>query len=158
MKINDKGNIEIDPEEIFGYLDIEEKKELIKHLVLHEDVIQWVLNYICGEDEDGWWIGIDKNIRYNFLCKVESSLIDDLKKRKLGWQIWDEIVHFIKYYKSQKHLYYKLWNIENQSMTIGEFLRRNGEENEFQTKQADEKIKELEEKFNEVLDKFDNKS
>lgn len=141
MKITEKGIIEIDIDEIINSLDTDEQKKLVKSLAISPTIIGWVMDWICGEDEDGWWT-TEHPLREQLLKRVEEKQIKNIGR--YNWTLISKAADALKHYCSEKHLYYSLYYHPNaDTMTIAEFCRSHPDGNQYQTKQAEEKIQEI---------------
>jgi len=144
MKLKD-GDIIINPSEIIDSLSKEDKLEVLKHYMTCPDVINAVLDYICDEDEDGWWAGDSDRTRSGFLKRVEDCHLKNLGRG--NWKSLDEACAKITKIRSEQHLYYMLYHHpESHNMTISEWLRVHNKDdkiNEHCSKIADDEIESI---------------
>lgn len=140
MKITD-GKIEIHPSEIIDSLSEEDKKSLIKELCISSDVINWVFDYICGDDEDGWWSSENSRQREQLLRRVEKTHLN--KVTRYDWNLLEQAANSLKHVISENHIYWNLYHHpDRNTLTIDKFLEKFGE-NQYTTKLADDKIEEI---------------
>jgi len=136
------GKLEIHPQDIVDNLSKEDKMEFIKHYLVSTDVIQFVLDYICDDDEDGWWTGDSDEIRAAFLRRVEDAHLAGFGR--YNWKSLGDACERIKKIRSEQHLYWKLYHHpESGSLTIAEWLMKHNVNNdiiEHTSKVADEEI------------------
>ncbi len=142
MKINKDGNIEFSIEEIWESLGTDQKKQFIKSCAISPDIIKWVMDWICGEDEDGWWT-TEHPLREQLLARVEEKQLSTTVT-KYNWTIIQKAADELKKIYSDKQIYWSLrHHPEKYTMTIAKFLEGKESWNEFQTTAADEKIEEI---------------
>lgn len=142
MKINKDGKIEFDIGEIWESLSTENKKEFIKSCAISPDIIKWVMDWICGEDEDGWWT-TEHPLREQLLKRVQEKQLTQ-PVTKYNWSIIQAAAEQLKKICSEKHLYWELYHHPaKHEMTIYKFLQGRESLNEFYTTAADEKIEEV---------------
>jgi hypothetical protein len=153
MKINEKGNVEFDPVEVFKSLPEESQKKLAKSLACDDFYIRKVVDLLCGEDEDGWFTGIDADYRQEILERIEKSHTKN--PFNYSWSVWKEILQTVKSLKSEQHLYYKLYHHQNQDLTIRQFMDNIKDEDsqEYFTTKADKEIEEIKTIIKEKLTK-----
>ncbi len=142
MKINKDGKIEFDIEEIWESLATDQKKQFIKSCAISPDIIKWVMDWICGEDEDGWWT-TEHPLRELLLARVEEKQLTN-PVTKYNWTLIQKAVEQLKKVCSEKHLYWELFHHPaKREITIDKFLEGKDHLNEFYTTAADEKIEEV---------------
>lgn len=143
--INSDGNVVLDLGTLLtDHLTVEQKRELLKRLSVSSDVIEWVIAYICGEDDDGWYDGRDADIRQKLLQRVEKAQMKDALL-KYKWSVFEELERRLREIKSIQHIYWKLYHHPNKyKTTIAEFIHGEDvqKENEFQTQRAEKEIEE----------------
>lgn len=142
MKIDEKGNLALNLEEICNALSEEEKKKFVKLMSISPEIIKWVMDWICGEDEDGWWT-TEHPLREDLLARAESSQIGK-EVTKYNWTLIKEAANKLKHSISEQHIYYKLYDA-NPEMTVRKFLETSDIQvnNPYQTKLAEKKIQEV---------------
>ena len=142
MKINKEGNIEFDIYEIWESLSTEHKKQFIKSCAISPDIIKWVMDWICGEDEDGWFT-TEHPLREELLARVEEKQISN-PVTKYNWSLIQEAAKELKKIYSNKQVYWKLYHHPSKHiLTIAKFLDAEKDLSEFSTTAADEKIEEI---------------
>lgn len=142
MKITSEGEIQISIQEIVERMDEESAKSIIKTFCTSRQVIEWVFDYICGEDKDGWWTSDDHQMRERVLARAERAQVGNPSKHK--WTLIDSAVKRLKELSSDKQLYWALYHHpERRTTTIEAFLEGKDKWNEFYTTAADEKIAEV---------------
>ncbi len=137
----------IDLRAFFDAMSKEEQREFIRSISIQRDVIECVTNYICGEDEEGWWSSDEPQKRQDILQRIERNQIKDLADNgpSFGWQVWSDLRKALQDIACKKHIYWALrhspdpWTNENAHT----FFKNNGIESDYTTKQADEDIKKL---------------
>lgn len=143
MKINKEGKLEIDLSDIVDSLPEKDRRDFIKSAACSRQVIDWVIDYICGDDEDGWWTGDDGDLREKILTRVENTHLKDVTV--FDWSLIKDAQKRLKEIESQRHIYWLLYHHPDRQITIGEFIGNKdmSEEHEFSTKRADEKVQEV---------------
>lgn len=143
MKINKDGKIEIDLQEILDSLGEDEKKQLVKSACISSEVIKWVFDWICGEDEDGWWTTNENRLREDLLARAEDKqLFKD--PNRFNWSLIEAATKRLKQLESDKALYWALYHHPAKyELTIAEYLKDKDTWNEFYTTAADKKIDEV---------------
>lgn len=144
MKINDKGNIELDIYEVFNGLSEEDKRTFVKTCCISDTVIKWVSDWILGRDENGWWT-TEHSLRENLLAEIEQKQLET-PVTKYNWTLIKNAAEQLKFWESQKHIYWELYHHPDRyNTTISQFLEESSmkEECEFYTKRADAKIQEV---------------
>jgi len=104
----EKGDIKIDIYELIRETDDETKKQVIKSFATDDAVIRHTIDYICGDDEDGWYPGDAANLRQELLGRVEAKQLETMPE--YGWRVWDEIRQKIKDIRSAEHIYWVLYH------------------------------------------------
>lgn len=142
MKIED-GEIRLDLIEIMESLSEDDCKMFIKHFSCQSFIIEKVIDYICGDDEDGWWTGDATNIRQKILCRIEKKQLEQ-SYLSYSWEPWAELTNRLKEIKERKHIYWHLYHDFPDHHEIWEWMKRRGIDSEYTTKQAHEDIKKIE--------------
>ena len=141
------GCLKIDLQFLIERMSTEDKKTVLKSLAVQEDVTQWVLDYICDKDSDGWWSGGSDEVRVNFLQEVEQT---ELGRTWLScyWSPWSECRDALKMVESHREVSKRLERLmRDYDNPMSEWLRKHFDVDEcshYVTKLADEKIKEIE--------------
>lgn len=142
MKINKEGKLEIDIYEIVETLSPEDFRVFIKTHCISSQVIDWAVNWILGEDEDGWF-GNDAKLREEILARIEQKHCGYITK--YNWTLISEAADALKRIASQKHIYWKLYHHPNKyHTTIADFIGNSTyEDNEYSTDKADALIEQV---------------
>lgn len=142
MTINKEGKLEISLHDITDRLNKEDARYFIKSICISPQIMDWVVNWILGEDEDGWFGG-ESELREKILERIETKHCSYVTR--YNWKLIREAADALKRIASAKHIYFKLYHHPNPyETTIAEFLKDTCyEENEYQTKRADDKIEEV---------------
>lgn len=127
---------------LISAMSLEQKREMLAWLAADDEVVNYVVDAICGEDEQGWAIG-SPNCRQAILARVE-----DVQLREgfqYNWRVWDEARQKIKDIRSQEHLYWVLYHqIDPEvSRRVFDELRRLGVACNYLSTVADEEISAL---------------
>ncbi|MFA5217096.1 hypothetical protein [Sulfuricurvum sp.] len=152
-------NILININDLYSAMSEQDQKDFVKSVALNDDIINWVLDYICGDDNDGYWTSDDSNIRQRFLNRVEKT---QLTKSIISWDTIRKIDQHLKDIKCKQHIYWSLyhdipqiisqWLYEKHGIAIEKgyidaavsyALKCLGQESNFTTEQADKEIQEL---------------
>jgi len=145
------GHISIDVDDLLGQLSADHLKEILKRFSVSERVIEWVIAYLCGDDEDGWWTGDDANLRQRLLVRVQNShLADDVL---LSWNVFDELRKRLKDIRSKQHVYWFLYHElpDHLRCQVMNLMEQAGVESNYTTKQADADIERIEKMANETF-------
>lgn len=142
MKYDEEGNVIISLEDIIQNMSKEEKKKLCKTISIDYDVKKAVIDYICDEDEDGWWCSDSGHIREDILMRIEKAQLD--KPTWYNWKLIDEAITRLKHMRSENHIYYTLYHLRDPHMLVSDFVRIYlKDESEHMTNRADDDIKEV---------------
>jgi hypothetical protein len=143
----EKGYLKIDFEQIVEHMEKEEKIQVLKSIAVSNDCVQWVLDYICGDDPDGWWSGSDVQLRQKFLEKVEQT---QLGKTWLSasWEPWGAIKDKLKEIESSREMFARIERIKRQyDHPLHRWVSKEFSDDDcshYVTTLADDKIKEVE--------------
>jgi len=153
MKLEyNNGELTIDPVEFFDCLSEEDKLAVAKNLATQDFALQKAIDFLCEEDEDGWYSGISPRMRQNLLEQVGKAHI---RESKHNWDVFSDLRDQIKYDRSSDHIYYMLYHHHNQDLTIREFMANIKDENQFMTKRGEKDIERLEKLVDETFKKFE---
>jgi hypothetical protein len=160
MKIED-GYLKLDLDKLFSAMPEETQKEFIKSFAVEETVIEHVIDYICGEDPDGWWTGYASDLRFNLLERVEKTQLKNWSK--YNWSVFSEISQALRDIRCKQQLYWQLVYHPNDEICwkIMDWMKSKGIESNFTTKQADDDIARIEKLIRDKLEGFaknENKS
>ncbi len=160
IKINDNG-LWVDFDYLMESMSSEDQKMFIKKFAIESNVIDHVVNYICGEDPDGWWSGCADDRRMKILTKVENAQLN--KWSGYNWKFIDEATNRLKEIKEKQHIYWALYHSgvdydSDFSMKVRKFLESNGIESDYTTKQADEEIEKVYSIIKEAMEKLSSKT
>jgi len=128
-------------EPIIDTMSFEQKREMLAWLATDSEVIESVVSYITGTDDQGWSTG-DPNRRQRILSEIEGS---QLGETRYNWKPWDEIRQKVKDIRSSEHLYWTLHHKIDQELSRKIFaeLRRIGVESNYTTKEGDADVLEI---------------
>ena len=104
----DKVAIKIDIDYLLESMSEDDCKAFIKHFSIQECVINHVIDYICGDDPDGWWTGNDADLRMKLLQRVEKKQLD--RPTRWGWSVWREVEARLKEIRCKQQIYWKLYH------------------------------------------------
>jgi len=128
-------------------LDEEESRQLIKTLAIQPKIIKSVVDYICGDDADGFWSSEEPQLRQGILERIERTHINTLATSgpRYGWSVWQDIQKQLKDIKCKQHVYWALYHDEYFKekydwTLISNFFKRHNIESDYTTKKADEDI------------------
>jgi len=142
MKVDEEGNVVIALEDIIQNMSKEEKKRLCKIISIDYDVKKSVIDYICDEDEDGWWSSDNGEYREEILIRVERCHLENPNGQ--NWKLIGEAIERLKHARSQQHIYWTLYHLENKDMRVSDFIRLYmRDEDQFMTKKAETDIEEI---------------
>lgn len=139
------GFIKVDIDILIDQMETEEKTTILKSLSTSQDVIKWVLDFICNEDEDGWYDGNSENTRQDFLEKVEQTQLG--QTLSFYWSPWQELRDKLKTIEANRAVYEKVSSMMRCDHSYSKWFRDNFDKDEmshYTTKGADEKIAEIE--------------
>lgn len=139
MKIKD-GEVNINLMDLFDSMSEEQKLKLAKSIACSDWMIEKLLNFICGKDDDGWWTSSDVQIRYKILLAVEDAQLKE--KMRFSWSPWRDIEQRLKDILSHEHLYWRIYHHPNLSHETKESLIGKMESN-LTTHIADKQIEEV---------------
>ena len=142
MKINKDGKIEIEIDEIISSMSPEDIRIFVKSQVCSREVLNWVTNFLLGDDEDGWWGG-EAELREKILFQIEQKHTEYVTQH--NWSLIKAAADKLKSLESSKHIYWELYHHPNPNMSIADFILQKNiyDESEYSTKKADEKIQEV---------------
>lgn len=149
MKIKiEKGDIQISIQELIECLSDDEKLSVAKTLAVSDWFLKKATDYICDEDEDGWWTGDSAQKRHEILRRVEEKQIEKLPY--FNWKPWDAIQDSLKRITSREELYWILYhnNDEEKRKWI------DGCNSHYTTKTADEEIEKIKAMISDALKKM----
>jgi len=142
--------LKIDLHEIFRAMSAEDQNSFIHALALQSNIIDKVVNYICGEDEFGSWTSAEPELRQKILERVEAKHVSDLGRigPRYGWRQWSAIEDALKKIRCKQQVYWALHHDKHLNDKYGwelvsDFFKRHGIESDYTTKQADADIAEI---------------
>lgn len=163
-----QNKIEIDMGHLLEAMDKDDCKAFIKSFACQDFVIEKVIDYICGDDEDGWWTGYSDEYRTKILTRVENTQIK--KWSKYNWKVFEELKNRLKEIQEKRHIYWQIYHDKGfremivlnpyteEKTTMGNYISdwfksRNIESN-YTTKQADDDINRIEGMIKKSFEKF----
>ena len=153
MKLEyNNGELTIDPVEFFDCLNEEDKKDVAKNLATQDFIMNKAIDFLCGEDEEGWFDGLDSERRQKILEKVEDAHI---REPKHNWSVFRDLRDQIKYDRSSDHIYWALYHHRNQDLTIREFMLNIKDESQFMTNRGEKDIERLDKLIDETFKKIE---
>jgi hypothetical protein len=139
--VSASGDLVVPLDRIFLKLSEESKKKFIKDFCISDDVIRIVTNYICGEDDEGFWTSEEMNMRQNILERIENT---QLVPRYLSysWRPWRDLQKRLQDIRCKQHVYWAIHHCEDQELgeKMRRFLASKGVASDYTTKQADADI------------------
>ena len=69
----ENGEIKLDIEYVLSAMSEEDQRLFVKAFSLQRNIIEHVINSICGEDPDGWWSSYEDEDRMNMFKRVEQA-------------------------------------------------------------------------------------
>lgn len=141
----DQGYLKINLERIFNSMSEDDQKSFINELSLQSSVIEYVVSYICGNDEFGSWTSDDQNLRQNLLERVEKAHKDDLIEfgPRYSWEIFRKVETRLKDIQTKKNVYWALYHdeeLQRSGFSARRFFEKHGIESNYTTKDADKDI------------------
>lgn len=155
----ESGHIKIDLDYFLEAMSSADQKDFIKRFSIDSNVIDHVVDYICGEDPDGWWSGCADERRMKILTKVENAQIKSWSE--YSWEFIKEATDRLREIKEKKHIYWALYHNgcdydSDFSQNVRKFLNNHGIESDYTTEQADEEIKQVLDIVREAMEKLSN--
>lgn len=131
--------LQLDLEPLIRGMSIEKKREMLAWLATDDEVIRYVVDVICGEDELGWCMG-DPGRRADILSRIEDTQLKDCTR--YNWKPWAAARDKIRDIRTQEHLYWVLYHQidPDVSRRVFDELRRLGVESNYTSKIADDEI------------------
>lgn len=142
-KIEDNEN-KINIDALLEGMSLEDQKKFIKRFAIQSSVIDHVIDYICGEDPDGWWTSMDDELRMKILGRVEDAQIK--KWSKYYWDFISEAKDRLKEIREKQHIYWTLYHgafSEELRDVFFKFCMANNIVSEYTTKQANEDVEKV---------------
>jgi hypothetical protein len=149
------GNIKIDIYYLFSAMDEESQKSFIHTLALQKQIIELVVDYLCGQDAFGSWSGYDDDWRMQALTRIEGEQLKNWSR--YNWKVFSELTDRLKEIRAKEHIYWALHHgafRDELWPAWDRFCKANGIESNYTTKQADEDIARIEKMLREALNKF----
>ena len=148
MKIKiDGGDLKIGITELIESLSSEQKKEIIHSIACNDDVIKRTIDYICDEDEEGWYSGSNPELRQQALVRIEKKQLETLPT--YYWRVWEDLQQELNNIRSKEQVYWSLYHGlgdefgdegKRVSFQVLEMFRKMGIESNYTTKQAEDYI------------------
>lgn len=131
--------LQFDLEPLIHGMSLEKKREMLAWLATDDEVIQYVVDVICGEDELGWGMG-DPGRRADILSRIEDTQLRDCVR--YNWKPWATARDKIRDIRTREHLYWVLYHQidPDVSRRVFDELRRLGVESSYTTTVADAEI------------------
>lgn len=140
----------VDLDLVFRSMPQEQQDQFIHNLALQRNIIDKVVDYICGEDSFGSWTSEEPDLRQKLLDRVESKHVEDLASvgPRYGWRVWSDIQQRLKDIRAKQHVYWALSKDKYFEDQLGwdavhKFFKRHDIESDYTTKQADADIAEV---------------
>jgi len=140
---------------ILEAMNEEDTKHFIKTFSIQESVISYVIDYICGDDEDGCWTSMDAEYRMSILQRIEHKQLSEGPRH--SWTAWSEICQELKNIRCKQQIYWKLYHngswgevtlsdgsTKSLEFLISDWLTKCGIESNYTTKEADKDIARIE--------------
>lgn len=143
MEINANGTITLSITEIIERMDEESAKEAIKALCCSDQAIKWVMDFLCDEDEDGWYNSTTPQNRLDLLTRIEDKCLD-ANGLRYDWRAFQALVRTLKDIRSEAHIYWAMYHHPTaNTTTLSEFTRSLNHEDNYTTTRADRDIAEI---------------
>lgn len=122
----------------------EQKIEVLSWIASDGEVVDHVVDVICGEDPLGWSIG-DPNRRVSILSRIEETQLKE--GVRYNWKPWDLIRQLLKDIRTEENIYWILYHkIDPElSLRVFEELRRLGVKDNYTSEKAEQDIATLKE-------------
>jgi hypothetical protein len=132
-------DLKIPLEPLIRGMSLDKKREMLAWLATDDEVIHYVVDVICGEDELGWAMG-DPNRRAAILSRIEDTQLKN--GTHYSWKPWDEARSKIKDIRTEEHLYWVLYHQidPDVSRRVFDELRRLGVKDNYTSTRADAEI------------------
>lgn len=140
LKVID-GQITIDIADFLEALTKEEQLQIVKQLAVQDYVLEKAIDYICGDDTDGWWTSNDDTLRMKLLDRIESAQLS--KWSKYNWQFITEATQRLKEIREKQHIYWALHHgpfRDDLSQAWFKFCKANNIVSEYTTEKANADI------------------
>ena len=138
-----EGNkIQIEIEHLIQSLSFEKKREILSWLATDSEVVESVINAICGEDELGWAMG-SPNDRQRILERVEGKQVAECLR--YNWSPWEDLKQKLKDIRSDERVYWNLYHQCPDDLRRAVFDKTPGisESNNYTGKDADKDVNEI---------------
>lgn len=117
----------------------EQKLEVLSWIASDGEVIDHVVDVICGEDPLGWSTG-DPNRRESILARIESTQLKE--GVRYNWKPWDLIRQLLRDIRTEENIYWILYHKIDPDLSrrVFEELRRLGVKDNYTSDKANEDI------------------
>jgi hypothetical protein len=117
----------------------EQKLEVLSWIASEEEVIDHVVDVICGEDPLGWSTG-DPNRRESILARIENTQLKE--GVRYSWKPWDLIRQLLRDIRTEENIYWILYHKIDPDLSrrVFEELRRLGVKDNYASNKAHEDI------------------
>lgn len=149
------GEIKIDIDYLLSAMNEDDQKAFVKAFAVQRNIIEHVIDSICGEDPDCWWSSYDNEDRMRMFKRVEKA---QLKKwSTYNWEFITEAKDRLKEIREKQRVYWALFHGEFREHLwddFSQFCKRNGITSEYTTELANEDIARVEKIVKDALDKM----
>jgi hypothetical protein len=117
----------------------EQKLEVLSWIASEEEVIDHVVDVICGEDPLGWSTG-DPNRRESILARIENTQLKE--GVRYSWKPWDLIRQLLRDIRTEENIYWILYHKIDPDLSrkVFEELRRLGVKDSYTSEKAEQDI------------------
>ena len=117
----------------------EQKLEVLSWIASEEEVIDHVVDVICGEDPLGWSTG-DPNRRESILARIENTQLKE--GVRYSWKPWDLIRQLLRDIRTEENIYWILYHKIDPDLSrrVFEELRRLGVKDNYASEKAEQDI------------------
>lgn len=145
----EKGKIQIDADYLAASMSNEDYHSFIKGVALDSFIIDKVVDYICDEDEDGFWTSGSNRTREEILMRIEKSQMS--ANVRFNWSFLKNIEDKLKKIAVNKSMYYKIYHCGFLDQRTKDALLDH-EECEYKTDKANDQINALHKMVKEAMD------
>lgn len=117
----------------------EQKLEVLSWIASEEEVIDHVVDVICGEDPLGWSTG-NPNRRESILARIENTQLKE--GVRYSWKPWDLIRQLLRDIRTEENIYWILYHKIDPDLSrrVFEELRRLGVKDSYTSEKAEQDI------------------